>query len=252
MEVVTLDRVTKCYGAAKVVDNFSMAIVAGEIVALLGPTGAGKSTIMNMIMGQTEPTTGDVRVHNLHPRKDSKALRGLIAVSFQSDRLLPWRTADQNVALGLQYLGVGKSERNRTAREWLERVKLEPLHHSKYPHQLSGGMRQRVALARALAINPELILLDESFSQLDHSTSEVLRRDFVLLVREFNKTCLLITHRIEDAVEMADRVIVIGTPGRIKFEIAIDQRNTCDADRERIRKDIYDKISEDTNSAMHT
>ena len=110
-------------------------------------------------------------MHNIDPRGNGAALRGLVAVSFQTDRLLPWRTAEQNVALGLQYLGVPKTERLTRARAWLERVKLSAIHHRKFPHQLSGGMRQRVSLARAMSIDPEIVLLDESFSQLDHTTS---------------------------------------------------------------------------------
>src|SRR5262249_5271059 len=162
------------------------------------------------------PSAGEIRVHGVDPRREADALRGRVAVSFQTDRLLPWRTAEQNVALGLEYLRVPKSARRKRARDWLNRVKLPTVHHRKVPHQLSGGMRQRVSLARALAIDPELVLLDESFSQLDHMTSKLLRADFVALVRELKRTCLLITHRIDDAVEMADRIIVLAAPARIK------------------------------------
>ena len=179
MQVVTLKNVSKSYHGVTVVDDLSLEIASGEIVALLGQTGAGKSTIMNMIMGQTSPTSGEIRVHNCDPRGDDAALRGFVAVSFQTDRLLPWRTAEQNVALGLEYLRVPKDQRRARARDWLNRVKLDTAHHRKFPHQLSGGMRQRVSLARAMSINPELVLLDESFSQLDHTTSKILREDFV-------------------------------------------------------------------------
>jgi NitT/TauT family transport system ATP-binding protein len=123
----------------------------------------------------------------------------------------------------MEFLRVEKKERNKRAIEWLERVKLDRVHHQKYPHQLSGGMRQRVSLARALAVDPELVLLDESFSQLDHATSKVLRADFVAVVREFKKTCVLITHRIDDALEMADRVIVLSAPARIKLELSLNE-----------------------------
>ena len=178
MVVVHLKNVTKRYDGNTVVEDLSLEIVAGEIVALLGQTGAGKSTILNMIMGQASPTSGEVRVHGIDPRGGRDALRGKIGVSFQTDRLLPWRTAVQNVALGLEYLGVSKPERLARARDWLNRVKLKDIHHQKFPHQLSGGMRQRVSLARAMAIDPELVLLDESFSQLDHATSRVPARGF--------------------------------------------------------------------------
>lgn len=223
MGIISLKNITKVYGGSVVVDDLSLAVEAGEMVALLGQTGAGKSTVLNMIMGQTRPSSGEVRVHDRDPWAEFELLRGKVAVSFQTDRLLPWRTARDNVALGMEFLRIGKKERTERAVGWLKRVKLDPIHHQKYPHQLSGGMRQRVSLARALAINPELILLDESFSQLDHATSRLLRVDFISLVRQLQKTCVLITHRIDDALEMADRVIVLAAPARIKLELRLGQ-----------------------------
>jgi NitT/TauT family transport system ATP-binding protein len=217
-------------------------------VALLGQTGAGKTTILNMIMGQTSPTTGEVRVHDVDPRARGDALRGKVAVSFQTDRLLPWRTAEQNVALGLEYLRVSKPERETRSRDWLNRVKLKAIHHRKFPHQLSGGMRQRVSLARAMAIDPELILLDESFSQLDHATSKALREDFVTLVRELKKTCLLITHRIDDAIEMADRIIVLAAPAKIKLELKIDHESADAAIVSDMRDRVTMELSEPTEA----
>ena len=145
-----------------------------------------------------------------------------MAVSFQTDRLLPWRTALRNVELGLEILRRSRDRRATLAADWLMRVKLDQVHHGKFPHQLSGGMRQRVSLARALVIDPDLVLLDESFSQLDHVTSSALRRDFLSLVKEYRKTCVLITHRIDDALEMADRIIVLAAPARIVSELLID------------------------------
>ena len=244
MQVVTLKNVSKSYHGVTVVDDLSLEIASGEIVALLGQTGAGKSTIMNMIMGQTSPTSGEIRVHNCDPRGDDGALRGFVAVSFQTDRLLPWRTAEQNVALGLEYLRVPKDERRARARDWLNRVKLDATHHRKFPHQLSGGMRQRVSLARAMSINPELVLLDESFSQLDHTTSKILREDFVALVREFKKTCLLITHRIDDAIDMADRIIVLAAPARIKLELRADRQSSDAQSLVRVRDRIAAMLSD--------
>jgi ABC-type nitrate/sulfonate/bicarbonate transport system ATPase subunit len=237
MSIISLKSVRKVYGNSVVVEDLSLDVEAGEVVALLGQTGAGKSTVMNMIMGQTPPTSGEIRVHDHDPLIDFESLRGRVAVSFQTDRLLPWRTAQENAALGMEFLRVEKNERNERAVEWLKRVKLDPVHHQKYPHQLSGGMRQRVSLARALAVDPELVLLDESFSQLDHATSKALRADFVAVVRHFKKTCVLITHRIDDALEMADRVIVLAAPARIKLELSIKQnRNSSEWIAEASRK----------------
>jgi NitT/TauT family transport system ATP-binding protein len=244
MQIVTLKNVTKSYNGLTVVDDLSFDILSGEIVALLGQTGAGKSTILNMIMGQTGPTAGEIRVHGIDPRRGSEGLRGRVAVSFQTDRLLPWRTAEQNVALGLEYLKVAKPERVERARDWLNRVKLKPVHHQKFPHQLSGGMRQRVSLARAMSVDPELILLDESFSQLDHMTSKVLRDDFVVLVRELGRTCLLITHRIDDAIEMADRIIVLTAPARIKLELRVDRQSADPDALIRLRERVTAELSE--------
>jgi NitT/TauT family transport system ATP-binding protein len=242
-QVVVLQNVTKQYGRGVVVDNLSLNVGAGEIVALLGQTGAGKSTILNMVMGHVGPTSGEVRVEGIDPLKNGNMLRGRIAVSFQTDRLLPWRTAEQNVMLGMEYLGLRKAERSSRARAWLNRVNLDEVHHHKFPHQLSGGMRQRVSLARAMGINPELILLDESFSQLDHVTSKALRGDFVALVKDFKKTCMLITHRIDDAIEMADRIIVLGAPAHIKYELAIDRKNFDPASLGRARDLIAKEMS---------
>lgn len=219
--IISLENVTKSFADNLVVDRFSLQIARGEIVALLGQTGAGKSTVMNLVLGQTSPTTGTVRVDGFDPYSQSKSLRGRVAVSYQTDRLLPWRTALQNVELGLELLKRPSEKWTDLATEWLRRVKLNDVHHGKFPHQLSGGMRQRVSLARALVIDPTLLLLDESFSQLDHVTSQTLRTDVHDLVKRFEKTCVFITHRIDDAVEMADRVILLSAPARIVKEVRL-------------------------------
>ena len=164
------------------------------------------------------------------PHNSFKELKGRLSVSFQNDRLLPWRTAVENAELGLLILGKSKKEARARAKEWLRRVRLDGVD-DKYVHELSGGMRQRVSLARALAIDPEIVFLDESFSQLDHATSKTLRRDFHQIAREFNKTCLLISHRIEDALEMADRAIVLSSPAKIALEVRIDDAERTDPNR---------------------
>ena len=227
--IISLDRVSKRFRNQLAVDDLSFAVRSGEIVTLLGQTGAGKSTILHLILGQIAPSAGRVLVDGHDPVRDSRQLRGTLAVSFQSDRLIPWRTARQNVELGLEILRMPKVRRAEQASDWLSRVKLAPMHHDKYPHQLSGGMRQRVSLARAMVIDPHVVLLDESFSQLDPVTSRTLRGDVLDLVRQMRKTCVLITHRIEDAVEMSDRVLVLVPPGRIHAEIALSDKVRGDA-----------------------
>jgi NitT/TauT family transport system ATP-binding protein len=226
--IISLTGVTKRFKHQLAVDDLSFAVRSGEIVTLLGQTGAGKSTIMHLILGQIAPSAGTVRVDGHDPVRDTKQLRGTVAVSFQSDRLIPWRTARQNVELGLEILRQPKARRAALATEWLTRVKLDPMHHDKYPHQLSGGMRQRVSLARAMVIDPHVVLLDESFSQLDPVTSRTLRADVLALVKQLRKTCILITHRIEDAVEMSDRVLVLMPPGRIHTEIELTDTMRAD------------------------
>ena len=220
--VIELDKVDKYFGAHPAVLDLSFSVFEGEIVALLGRTGAGKSTALHMIMGVMEPSRGTVRVEGLDPYNQFKALRGKLAVSFQTDRLLPWRTAWENVALGLEILGHDKEYQRKQAIEWLANVKIVGEENvSKYAHELSGGMRQRVSLARALCVDPSLVLLDESFSQLDHVTSKTLRADFTELVRRLEKTCVLITHRIDDALEMADRILVLAAPAKLALEVRV-------------------------------
>jgi NitT/TauT family transport system ATP-binding protein len=243
--VIRLDRASKFFNGHPAVEELSFSVQRGEIVALVGRTGAGKSTALHMIMGVMPPDSGSVMVEGLDPYRQFRQLRGKLSVSFQTDRLLPWRRAVENVELGLQIAGVAAAERRQRALQWLENVKIFGEENAaKYPHQLSGGMRQRVSLARALAVDPALVLLDESFSQLDHVTSATLRSDFAALVRRLGKTCVLITHRIDDALEMADRILVPAAPARLMLEVAVTPQLRADAAwRERQHRDIAAAMS---------
>ena len=245
--VIALQNVSKSFGSYQAVESLNFAVCAGEIVTLLGRTGAGKTTVLNMIMGTTSPDRGTVEVAGCDPFRQFKDLRGKLAVSFQTDRLLPWRTAVENAELGLLILGKSRHEAREIARSWLARVKLQGAE-NKYVHELSGGMRQRVSLARALAVDPEIVLLDESFSQLDHVTSQSLRRDFSSVAREFGKTCLMVTHRIEDALEMADRVVVLGPHARLQLELTLKDHRENLAERDACRRQIEAALGDEADA----
>jgi NitT/TauT family transport system ATP-binding protein len=201
-------------------EGLDMSVTRGELVAIVGQTGCGKSTAFNLLLGLFGATSGTVSVQGLDPHDDFEALKGKIAVVFQDGRLLPWRNAQDNVALGLEYMGIGKAERTETAREWLARLGLEG-REKAYPYELSGGMRQRVGIARCFALNPDIILCDESFSALDELTADRLRGEFVKLVKEEGKTGVFITHSIEEALTIGDRVAVFRAPGHVAAEFDV-------------------------------
>ncbi|AUD00050.1 ABC transporter [Bradyrhizobium sp. SK17] len=249
-QVIALRGVRKQLGGYRVIENLSLDVRDGEVVTLLGRTGAGKTTVLNLIMGTTQPDGGSVSVAGFDPYRQFKALKGRLAVGFQADRLLPWRTAVQNVELGLLILGEDRKSARTKAAQWLARVNLAGAE-DKYPHELSGGMRQRVSLARALAVDPMLILLDESFSQLDHITSQSLRRDFCNVARDFGKTCLVVTHRIDDALEMADRVIVLGPGARIMLELSMTLARTDEKIRDDYRSQIENALGGNQDGQDH-
>ncbi|MFN3656577.1 MAG: ABC transporter ATP-binding protein [Pseudolabrys sp.] len=246
---IKFDHVTKAFlrhsgkpsDRFRAVDDISFEIHRGDIVALLGKTGCGKSTIFNMIAGLLDPSEGKVTVAGIDPFRDFDAFRGKIAIVFQNDRLLPWRTAIGNVELGLEMLDVPKEERHQIAQRWLTRLGLQG-HEKDYPHALSGGMRQRVSIARAFATDANLLLCDEPFSALDEMTGQRLREEFASLVRENNKTAVFITHSIDEALQLGDRIIVLRRPANIAYETRLD-RNTPLAEREAIRARIREVLS---------
>jgi NitT/TauT family transport system ATP-binding protein len=224
---IELDHVTKTFGRAgngdafRAVDDLSLTIAPGELVALVGKTGCGKSTIFNMVAGLGAPSAGRVRVQGRDPFTEFDWFRGKIAIVFQSDRLLPWRTAIGNVELGLDMLDVPRDERRKIAQLWLARLGLAG-HEHDYPHALSGGMRQRVSIARAFATNAHILLCDEPFSALDEITAQRLREEFVALVRQNNKTAVFITHSISEALTVGDRIVVLRRPARIAYDVRLD------------------------------
>ncbi|TKT78446.1 ABC transporter ATP-binding protein [Aquamicrobium sp. LC103] len=229
-------------GVFQAVDDLSLDINQGELVALLGKTGCGKSTMFNMIAGLSEPSKGTVVVSGQNPFKNFDWFRGKIAIVFQNDRLLPWRTAVQNVELGLEMLEVPKAERHEASMHWLNKLGLAG-HENDYPHALSGGMRQRVSIARAFATNAELLLCDEPFSALDEITAQKLRTEFARLVRENGKTAVFITHSINEAFDIGDRIIVLKRPARIAHDIELSSNMSGD-EKEKIRETIKASLSQ--------
>ena len=224
---IHFDRVSKWFGGKRkgagaflAVDGLDLDIAQGQMVALLGKTGCGKSTTFNMIAGLLEPSEGKVLVQGLDPFRNFNDLRGKIAVVFQNDRLLPWRTAIGNVELGLEMLDTPRAEQHRIAQLWLSRLGLAG-HENDYPHQLSGGMRQRVSIARAFATDASILLCDEPFSALDEITAQRLREEFGSLVRENGKTAVFITHSINEALQIGDRIVVMTRPARNAYDVSL-------------------------------
>ncbi len=202
----------------EIIDSISFRLDRAEIVSIVGPSGCGKTTLLNLICGLLPPTRGGVLWHG-------RPVGGVppgIGYMLQKDLLFPWRTAYENAALGLQVKGLSRGERRDRIMALLERLGLAQFA-GYYPSALSGGMRQRVALARTLATEPEVLLLDEPFSALDFQTKILIERDTARLVRDAGRSLLLITHDVDEAVSLSDRVIVLShRPCTVVAEHAID------------------------------
>jgi NitT/TauT family transport system ATP-binding protein len=228
--------------------DISFSVDEDEFLAIVGPSGCGKSTILRIIAGLETPDKGEVLFHGQPVLSPTPK----ITMVFQQFGLLPWKTVLENVELPLEILGIEEKERRKTALSFIKKVGLSGFENS-YPHELSGGMKQRVGIARALALQPEILLMDEPFSNLDALTAEILREEILAIWRDksnITNTFIMVTHLIEEAVYMADRVIVFSPrPGRIIADMKINlprprkkyQRHpeffkACDKIRELIRK----------------
>jgi NitT/TauT family transport system ATP-binding protein len=221
IEVESLRKVFHQTGSGEAVvaiERLDFVIREGEMVAVVGQTGCGKSTFLNMLIGLDRPSEGRIAIGGRAPYDDFDHFRGRLAAVFQQDRLLPWRTAIDNVRLPLELLGRHPREQVEGARTWLHRLGLARFE-GAYPHELSGGMRQRVALARAFVIEPALLLADEAFGHLDEVTAAALRTTFLDLARTEGNTAILVTHQLEEAIEMGGRILVFGRPGRLLADI---------------------------------
>jgi NitT/TauT family transport system ATP-binding protein len=201
------------------VKQATLVVQPGEFVAVVGPTGCGKSTLLNVAAGLLAPSAGEVRIFG-EPLQGLNAKAGYL---FQSEALLPWRTALDNVTVGLEFRGVERAEAVRKAEAWLMRVGLRG-HGHRYPHQLSGGMRKRVALAQTLILDPQIILMDEPFSALDIQTRQLMENELLELWSANRKSVVFITHDLEEAISLSDRVVVLsaGPESHPIGEYAID------------------------------
>jgi NitT/TauT family transport system ATP-binding protein len=207
------------YTRARVVAlaGIDLDVAEGELLAVVGPSGCGKSTLLSIIAGLVVPTRGEVLLDD-RPVKGPGPDRGVV---FQEFAILPWRTVDRYIALGLEIQGVAKGERDETVRHFVELVGLVGFE-KKYPHELSGGMKQRVALARTLAANPEVMLMDEPFAAVDAQTRITLGEELNAIAQATKKTILFVTHNVEEAVFPGDRCCVLSRhPGRIKAFVPV-------------------------------
>ena len=203
-----IEHVSRSFGAVEVLRDLSLTILAEEFVAVVGPSGCGKTTLLNLLSGFDQPTSGTI------------VRKGQIRMVYQQDGLFPWQTVAENIALGLRHLR-SEAERNRQVGELLELIHLENFG-QHYPHQLSGGMRQRVELARALAGDSDILLMDEPFSSLDYLTRLRMRQELARILEERPRTVVLVTHDIEEAAQLADRVIVLSErPAQIRDQLNI-------------------------------
>jgi NitT/TauT family transport system ATP-binding protein len=235
--------VGKRYGTGvEALRDVAVTFPRGGLTTLLGPSGCGKTTLLKIIAGLVQPTAGEVwvqgrRVEGPGPER---------AFVFQDFALLPWATVLRNVAFGLELRGVPHEARHQTARRWIGEVGLAGFEQS-YPHQLSGGMRQRVGLARALAVDAEIILMDEPFSAVDEQTRRKFQEDLLVLLRDRGRTVIFVTHSIEEAVYLSDRIVLLtprpGTVHRVvQPSVERARRNPDDIRRDKGYLDAVDEI----------
>jgi NitT/TauT family transport system ATP-binding protein len=201
------------------VADVNLAVLEGEFVSVVGPTGCGKSTLLNVAAGLLAPTRGSAIVFG----EKLQGVNTRAGYLFQSEALMPWRTAMQNVTVGLEFRGIAAQEARSRAADWLKRVGLAA-HGHKYPHELSGGMRKRVALAQTLILDPKILLMDEPFSALDVQTRSLMENELLNLWAQDRKSVVFVTHDLEEAISLSDRVVVMsaGPASRLIGEFAID------------------------------
>lgn len=225
--------------------NVNLDIKQGECISLLGPSGCGKTTLLRIIADLLQPTEGKITVRGETPR--DIRLKKKYGVVFQNPVLYDWRTIRRNICMPMELMGMKKAERTKQVTKMLDLVGLQDFG-KRYPYELSGGMQQRVGIARALAINPEILLMDEPFSALDEFTREKLHVDLLEIWRKTNKTVIFVTHNISEAVFLSDRVVVFSPhPGRVSTVIDINLPRPRDMESKQTTE-FYDYITKIRNS----
>ncbi|MDE2229470.1 MAG: ABC transporter ATP-binding protein [Alphaproteobacteria bacterium] len=252
---IVFDRVNKSFerpggSAFEAVRDLSFTVARGDLVAVLGKTGCGKSTMFNLLAGLIQPSAGTVRVQGRNPYRDFDWFRSKVGIVFQNDRLMPWRSALENIALGLEINKMPRAEREAIAARWLDRLGLSG-HAQDYPHALSGGMRQRVSIARAFAVKPDILLADEPFSALDEVTGNALRAEFLDLVRDTGATSIFITHSIDEALQLGRRILVFRRPARLVYTAA-GGNDVASAARAKIRAEILRALADEALEERET
>jgi NitT/TauT family transport system ATP-binding protein len=229
--IVEVRGVSKIYpGGVEALNNISLTFPEGELTSLLGPSGCGKTTLLKIIAGLLEATSGEILVRGRRVTGPGPE-RSFV---FQDFALMPWATVIRNAAFGLELRGVPRSEREAIAEKYIAEVGLKGFE-KKYPHELSGGMRQRVGLARALAVNADIIMMDEPFSAVDEQTRRQFQEDLLRLVATERKTFLFVTHSIEEAVYVSNRIVLLSRrPSRVSEIIDVDLPR--DAEPDQIRR----------------
>ncbi len=211
------DHISHRFGTLDVLDDVSFTVAAGEVVAVVGPSGCGKSTLLSILGGLLQPTGGAAELRGAPP---AGSLNPLTFV-FQDFALLPWCTVEANVAFPLEHTALDAAQRRAIVDDALRRTGLSDFR-AAYPRQLSGGMRQRVGIARALAVRPAILLMDEPLSALDSQTRELLMEDFIRLLADGTMGAVYVTHNLEEAVRLADRIVVLSRrPGRVRQVVDI-------------------------------
>ena len=246
--IVEVRGISKTYGGGvEALNNISLTFPEGALTSLLGPSGCGKTTLLKIIAGLVAPTAGEILVKGRRVKGPGPE-RSFV---FQDFALMPWATVLRNAAFGLELRGVARSEREAVAERYIEAVGLKGFER-KYPHELSGGMRQRVGLARALAVNADVVMMDEPFSAVDEQTRRRFQEDLLRLVAQERKTFLFVTHSIEEAVYVSNRIVLLSRrPSRVQRIIEIDLPRDGDPDRIRRHPDYLDTVEDIWQGLRH-